>query len=75
MNNTTANPLTIPTYAVAKAAFDKRDIKARRITLDAIKYHVIPHVSGKDHAHQMWITLTNLYQSSNKNRKMVLMEK
>ena len=75
VNNTTTKPVTVPADAVAKAAFDKRDIKAKRIFLDAIKDHVIPHISGKDHAHQMWTALTNIYQSSNENRKMVLREK
>ena len=74
MNNTTSNPVTVLADAVAKAAFDNRDIKAKRILLDAIKDHVIPHISGKDHAHQMWTALTNLYQSSNENWKMVLRE-
>ena len=40
-----------------------------------MKDHVIPHISAKDHAFQMWTTLTNLYQSSNENMKMVLREK
>ena len=40
-----------------------------------MKDHVIPHISAKDHAFQMWTDLTNLYQSLNKNRKMVLREK
>ena len=67
--------MTVPIDATTKAVFDKKDIKAKRILLDAIKYHMIPHVSGKDYAHQMWTTLTNLYQSSNENQKMVLREK
>ena len=53
MNNTTSNPVTVLADAVAKATFDKRVIKAKRILLDAIKDHVIPHISGKDHAHQI----------------------
>ena len=53
VNNTTTNPVTILADAVAKDAFEKRDIKAKIILLDAIKDHVIPHISGKDHAHQM----------------------
>ena len=65
VNNTIANPVTVPANAVAKDSFDKRDIKARRFFFDAIK----------DHAHQMWTTLTNLYQSTNENQKMVLREK
>ena len=69
VNKTTTNPVTVPINAVVRAAFDKRDIKAKSILLDAIKDHVILHISGKDHAHQMWTALTNLYQSSNENRK------
>ena len=53
VNSTTTNPLTIPANAVAKAIFDKNDIKAKRSILDAIKGHVIPHVSNKYYAHQM----------------------
>ena len=75
VNNTTTNPVTVSADVVARAAFDKRDIKAKWIVLDAIKDHVIPHISGKDHAHQMCIALTNLYQSSNENQKMILREK
>ena len=46
-----------------------------RVILDAMKDHRIPHISAKTHAFQMWTSLTNLYQSSNENRKMVLWEK
>ena len=53
VNNTTANPMTVSANAMARAAFDKRDIKAKRILLDAIKDHVIPHISGIDHSHQV----------------------
>ena len=54
---------------------NKKDIKARRIILDAVKDHVIPHISSKTHSYQMWDALTSLFQSSNENRKMVLREK
>ena len=43
--------------------------------LHAIKDHIIPHISGKDYVHQMWTALTNLYQNSNENQKMMLREK
>ena len=77
VRNTTANPIAIPssTDAVALTSFNKKYIKARRIILDVVKDHVIPHISGKDHAHKMWSSLTGLFQSSNENRKMVLREK
>lgn len=67
--------VTIPTDATALAAYNKLNVKAKRIILDAIKDHVIPHVTGKKNAFEMWVSLTKLYQSSNENRKMVLREK
>ena len=51
LNNITTNPVTVSIDLTAKSVFDKNDIKAKRILLDAIKDHVIPHVSGKDYAH------------------------
>ena len=35
-----------------KFVFDKKDIIAKIIILDVLKDHVIPHVTGKNHAHQ-----------------------
>ena len=77
IRNTTTNPVTIPssTDATLLSSFNKKDIKAMRIILDAAKDHVIPHISVKDHAHEMWSALTGLFDSTNENRKMVLREK
>ena len=74
---TIANPIVVPASndAQALSAFNKKVIKARRIILDAVKDHVIPQISSKTRAYQMWDALTSLYQSSNENRKMVLREK
>jgi hypothetical protein len=69
------NHVVPPTDAVLLAEFRKRNIKAKRTILDAVKDHIIPHVSGKDFAYQMWQSLCGLYQSPNQNRKMVLQEK
>ena len=51
MNNSFVHSVTIPTVAADKAAFDKLDIQAKRILLDAIKDHIIPHIYEKDYAH------------------------
>ena len=78
VNNTTTHPVVIPSATIDLATtttFEKKDIKAMRIILDAVKDHVIPHISTKDHAHEMWSALTGLFQSSNENRKIVLREK
>ena len=63
------------TDATQLAAYKKNSIKAKRLILDGVKDHAIPHVSGKEHAFEFWEKLTNLYQSSNENRKMALNDK
>ena len=75
VQGTTTNPVVVPADATDKAAFLKKDIKARRVILDAVKDHVIPGILAKDHDFEMWTGLTKLYQSSNENMKMVLREK
>lgn len=67
--------VVVPTDLVSLVEFKKKNIKAKRIILDSVKDHIIPHVVGRDFAFQMWESLNNLYQSSNQNRKMVLREK
>jgi hypothetical protein len=66
------NSIVPPTDAVLLAEFRKRNIKAKRIILDAMKDHIIPLVSGKDFTFQMWQSLCGLYQSHNQNCNMVL---
>jgi hypothetical protein len=69
------NPVVPPTYVVLLAEFQRQNKRAKRTILDAVKDHVIPHISCKDYAYQMWQSLCSLYQSPNKNCKMVLQEK
>ena len=45
VNSIVAHPVIIPTVTVDKAAFDKLEIKEKIILLDAIKDHIIPHIS------------------------------
>jgi hypothetical protein len=58
-----------------RAAHKLKDMKARRIILDGVKYHLIPHLSGKTTVKDMWEALKSLFQSKNENRKIVLREK
>ena len=69
VHNTTTNPIVVPASTDARAlpAFNKKDIKARRIILDVVEDHVIPHISSKTRAYKMWDALTSLFQSSNEN--------
>ena len=73
--NTEKKPVVVPTTAVELEEYERCNITAMRVILDAVKDHIVPHVSRKDRAFEMWDALTKLYQSSNQNRKMILREK
>jgi hypothetical protein len=51
-------PLVTAPLLVAK--FKKRNNKAKRIICDVVKDHVIPHLTGKDYAFEMWTSLCKL---------------
>jgi hypothetical protein len=54
VENTTTHPVVVPVDATLLAAYTKKSIKAKRFILDAIKDHLIPHLTGKTHAYEMW---------------------
>jgi hypothetical protein len=54
VENTQTNLVTVPTYATLLAAYTKKNIKDKRIILNSIKDHVIPHVTRKTNAYEMW---------------------
>jgi hypothetical protein len=70
-------PVVLPpvTAPLLVAEFRKRNTKAKRTICDAVRDHVIPHLTGKEFSFEMWDSLCKLYQSPNQNRKMVLQEK
>jgi hypothetical protein len=64
-----------PTDATLPIAWKKGEAKAKSILLDGVKDHIIPHLTGKTPAKDMWTALNDLYQSKNENRVMVLRER
>jgi hypothetical protein len=56
--NTTVTP---PADPKDLAAHEQKDVKAKRIILDAMKDHLISHLSAKTSARDMFVALTNLY--------------
>jgi len=56
----------------AKAKFKKNKIGAKRIIVDSIKDHLIPHVSSLDTPKEMFEALTRLFEGKNINQKMTL---
>jgi hypothetical protein len=55
------NPVVPPTDVFLFAEFQKQNKRAKRTILDAVKDHVIPHITGKDFAFQMWQFLCSFY--------------
>jgi hypothetical protein len=70
-------PVVVPpsTAPILSAEFRKRDNKEKRTMCDAVRDQIIPHLTGKDYAYEMWESLCKLYQSFNQNWKMVLFER
>jgi hypothetical protein len=62
-------PVTTP---ILMAEFRKRNNKAKRIIFDVVRDHIIPHMTGKNCAYEMWASLCKLYKRSNENQKMIL---
>jgi hypothetical protein len=65
-------PVPPATTPVLFAKFRKRNNKEKRTICDAVRDHIIPHLTGKAYAFEMWASLRKLYESSNQNQKMVL---
>ena len=63
-----SNPIALDIHEVEEA-------KAQRLILNGIRNHLIPHVSEKKTAYEMWTTLKGLYEAKNENRIMALKEK
>jgi hypothetical protein len=43
------------------AYFRKKNTKAKRTICDVVRDHVIPHLTKRDYAFEMWASLCNLY--------------
>jgi hypothetical protein len=53
----------------------KKEAKSKWMIMDAIKDHLIPHISKKNTTKEMIDSLVSLYQSKNINRKMIFHNK
>jgi hypothetical protein len=67
--------VTAPADPVQLAAHTKKDVKAKRILVDSVKNHIIPHLSGKKTTKDMWEALVKLDQSDNQSKEMLRREK
>jgi hypothetical protein len=56
----------------AKAKYKKNLVREKRIIIDPIKDHLIPHISSSTTPKQMFDVLSRLYEGNNINRKITL---
>ena len=62
----------VPEGDEVKALHKKNLVNAKRIIVDSIKDHFIPHVSSLKTPKEMFDSLTKLFEGKNINRKMTL---
>ena len=72
MENFVKEVVAKPEEDEAKTRFRKNIIRAKRIIVDSIKDHLIPHVSSLDTLKEIFEALTRLFEGKNINRKMTL---
>ena len=48
---------------------NENQAQAKRLIMDGVKDHVMPHIAGKKTANEMWTTLEAMYQGSSVQRK------
>ena len=61
--------IPIPEDEEAKVLHKKNLVKAKRIIVDSIKDHLIPHVSSLKTPKEMFDSLTKLFEGKNINRR------
>lgn len=52
--------------------YNKSERRAKRIIIDSVKYHLIPHISRLESAKKMFDTLIELFESKNSSRMLTL---
>ena len=53
-----------PLDATHLRQFKKNMARAKRLILDGVKDHIVPHIAAKTTAREMWVGLEKLYQGS-----------
>ena len=66
------NEIAEPEGEEEKSKYRKNEGKAKRILIDSVKDHFIPHISNLDMAKKMYDALVGLFESNNTSRKLAL---
>lgn len=55
------NIVVVPTNQQDLANYNNEMAKSKRIILNGIQYHIIPHVADKNTAKEKWDSITKIY--------------
>ena len=69
------NTIVIPFDANPLKKYEEAQDKAKRMIMDEVKDHVIPHIVKKNTTREMWTSLTSMYQGTFVQLKMLLEDK
>ena len=64
--------LATPTDADLLKKHEEVAAHAKRLIMDGVKDHIVPHIGEKKTTNEMWKALTSLYEGKYVQRKMVL---
>ena len=66
------NEIVEPEGEEEKSKYQKNEGKAKRILIDSVKDHLIPHISELDTTKKMFDALVGLFEGNNTSRKLAL---
>ena len=64
--------LAVPTDADPLKKYEENQARTKRLIINGVKDHVIPHVTGKNTTHEMRSALEVMYQGGFVQRRMLL---
>ena len=64
--------VTEPLDAAHLRQFRKNMARVKRLILDGVKDHIVPHIAAKTTAREMWVGLEKLYQGSSEQGRCTL---
>ena len=56
------NAVAEPLDAAHLRQFKKNMARAKRLILDGVKDHIVPHIAAKNTARELWVGLEKIYQ-------------
>ena len=63
--------ITIPVDPTNNDKYEDAMARTKSIILNRVKDHVVPHIAEKNTTNEMWVALTNLYQHTSVQMKML----